>query len=458
MMNTFNINVEKANKLLEKVWNYEFFTPSKEFLNGWVNRKRNYLAEMFGGELILTKEVTIEQSIGGMYNQINSFRWDLINIIEKQDWFERDMWYELREMITVESLYENKVTSNFSFGEKRKFSKGEKLTRGLKKLIDDTKLVERQQILYSQLMNTKKLTGNLCLSIHPMDFLTMSYTSSWGSCYNVFDDGEYRAGALEFMSSENTICAYLTTKNLTLPGGDEWNDKKWRCIVSVKPEDYIMTGKNYPYKSDELTELVYEWVRELTKGDFPEFKKTLALNEMEDYRVEVEYGYNDADYNEESFFVGKHKDTKQDSIVVRYGDVACPNCGNHNDFCSENVVCCSCDDSFFCDCCEDRMNGESYEVYNCWGDAIYVCEYCRDEYYSYCDACEEYHHDDNMTTTEDGYRYCEDCLDTNAFYCDKCECWYRDYERHNHKGQSLCSCCYKDTLEEEEEEKEIEED
>ena len=67
MMNTFNMNVEKANNLVEKVWNYEFSMPHKNFLNGWAKNKKSYLAEIFGGELILSKEVTIEQSVDAMY-------------------------------------------------------------------------------------------------------------------------------------------------------------------------------------------------------------------------------------------------------------------------------------------------------------------------------------------------------------------------------------------------------
>lgn len=455
MMNTFNMNVEKANNLVEKVWSHEFSMPHKNFLNGWAENKKSYLAEIFGGELILSKEVTIEQSVDAMYSQINDFRWNLINIIEKQDWYNKDMWHELREMITVDSLYENKINSNFSFGEKRKFSKGEKLTRGFKKLISDSKIVEKQQILYSQMMNTKKLTGNLCLSIHPMDFLTMSYTSTWNSCFNVFEYGEYRAGALEFMFAENTICAYLTTKDLKLPGGFDWNDKKWRCILNVKPNDYIMTGKNYPYKSDELTELAYEWVRELMGEGFPTFKDTVALDDIEYHDVNVEFGYNDADYCSELFFVGRHESVTQDCISVDYNGIVCPECGEHgHDFGSENVMCECCDDSFYCECCEDRMNGESYEVHNCWGDTIYVCEYCRDEYYSYCDSCGEYHHDDYMIVTEDGCRYCEDCRDVKAFFCEKCEYWFRNVDKNVHKGNDLCPSCYRDALEEEEEEDE----
>ena len=39
MMNTFNMNVEKANNLVEKVWSNKFSTPHKNFLNGWLKTK-----------------------------------------------------------------------------------------------------------------------------------------------------------------------------------------------------------------------------------------------------------------------------------------------------------------------------------------------------------------------------------------------------------------------------------
>lgn len=462
-MNTFEMNVNKANEMVNGVWRgYVGENMHVNTLSAWANAKKEYLAGMFGEELILEKEVTVEQSYDAMYDDLSNFQWKVIRAVEKEAWYnkayeeDRSVYYHLRHLLNKKSLYLNKCDDKYDFGEKRKFSAGEKLTRGFKKLISDPNVVNEMQIAYSQMMNTKKLTGKLCLSIHPMDFLTMSHTRTWGSCYDVFNEGEYRAGAFEFMCSNNTICAYLYTKEMRVEGY-EWNDKKWRCIVSVNPNEYIMTGKNYPYQSDELTGLVYEWVREITKKaeEFPTFEDSRPLCDI-DYGIDVEYGYNDADCgSSECFQVGlnANKDN-QEYIYVGYGNVPCPKCGSgHHHMQGECIMCESCDDSFYCECCDDRCYGDAHEVTNRWGGLDWVCYSCLDYYYRYCDECGEYHYHDDVTYIDDKC-YCEDCRDDKFSYCEKCDEYFENVKEHN--GRLYCHDCYDEIIEEEKEDEEEE--
>lgn len=69
----------------------------------------------------------------------------------------------------------------------------------------------------------------------------------------------------------------------------------------------------------------------------------------------------------------------------------------------------------YCVYCDEPITGEEYQV----GMFEFVCHYCYEEYYTYCDAC--------MTTIlqEDaygisGYTYCESCFDDNTFICEDC--------------------------------------
>lgn len=456
----------EAVELVNKVWNgYEGYEMHDNTFNAWFKAKNEYLTAMFGDKLILEKDVVVELRYEGMTKELEKFQSRIIKEIEKEEWYKQyqeenrpySSWRELKDLLHIRALYDNSVKDKTYFDEKRKFLVGEKITRGLKKLISDAKVVSELQIAYSQMMNTRKLAGKLCLSIHPLDFLTMSHTSSWGSCYDLFNEGEYRAGTLEYMCSKNTICAYLYTKEQRIAGNQMWNDKKWRSIITVEPNDFILTGKGYPYKSDELTGLAYEWVRELMpQEDFPKFEDTTPLNELDrGYDVSVEYGYNDAESGYSEYFnIGMNKARQEQAYVsVSYGSIPCPRCGAEHHIDSSMIVCEDCDDSFYCECCDDRCTGDSYEVTNRWGDTQWVCYSCLDYYYRYCEECEEYHYYDDMTLINDKL-YCESCRDEKFHYCERCE-EYVEVIKH-FEGDDLCEDCYQTALAEKEEEEEEE--
>lgn len=469
-MNKFEINVNEANDLMSKVWDDHFdYIPHKNFLEGWSKVKNEYLAKLFGGELILKKEIVVNQDYHAMYDDIRFFKNQLLRDIEAEDWCDTEgegmysyskTWYALREWLSTEALYNNKSEETYTFNGK-KILKGSKITKALKIVLSDPKKVEEHQVKYSQLMNTKTLKGTLCLSIHPLDFLTMSHTSSWGSCYDAFNEGEYCSGTLEYLFSNNTIVAYLTTKDMGLSCNVRWNDKKWRSIFSVSPGEYLMSGKNYPYQSSELTEKVYEWINELMNNQYVDFKEADNLCDVESWCVDVCYGYNDTDYDAGKFMLGmpKGEDIEETYVTVSYGEVICPKCGGENEYYSEGVlVCGECDDHFHCDECGDTYNQDSYTVYDRCGYEIQVCYYCLDNNYLYCENCEEYHHYENTITTEDGYVYCNDCL-SSAFKCDCCGEWFSEYcTEKEYKGKTLCEDCYDEKIKEEEEEEEKEED
>ena len=83
-------------------------------------------------------------------------------------------------------------------------TRGCKLSRLLGKLAKHFEVdgYEEFRILASQVTNQKKLTGKLCLSIHPLDFFTMSDNNcGWETCMNWMnanngDGGEYCRGTI----------------------------------------------------------------------------------------------------------------------------------------------------------------------------------------------------------------------------------------------------------------------
>lgn len=158
-------------------------------------------------------------------------------------------------------------------GKKYQFQNGEKIWKTLKKLhqifpdaVTD-KEFEDARILYSTWLNDKK-KGYLTISIHPLDFMTMSdNASNWKSCMSWKDQGCYRIGSIEMMNSNNVFCVYYTSKKEDTGfsfGNYEWNDKKWRGLV-MATKDIIVANKAYPYRSKETNIAIIDKIKELAK-------------------------------------------------------------------------------------------------------------------------------------------------------------------------------------------------
>ena len=104
--------------------------------------------------------------------------------------------------------------------------------------------------------------------------------------------------------------------------------------------------------------------------------------------------------------------------------------------------------SFTCDCCGERVHGESYEVRNANGEWADVCEECLNQYYTYCDECNEYWPNDSITYVN-GTDYCPDCLKEHCCQCEDCGDWmepediYICYDAEGNPHQ-LCPVCLED--------------
>ena len=268
-----------------------------------------------------------------------------------------------------------------------------------------TEYFETVRLRHSQVMNEANIKANLCLSIHPLDFMTASYNDNdWRSCMN-WDDGEFRRGVIEMMNSTMVVCAYLesnSTKMSWCVNGApvKWNSKRWREFFIVRP-DMISGIKGYPYWNRELEDETLNWLRQIF-GPF--FGSNYADNikiwrtdeRIEDekndisLRVQMECGpamYNDfyggMDYH--SIFV---KDLKLNSTLhIDYsGASECVVCGGIGDFDTEGTLCCKeCVQPRFCASCGEVLDGWRHTIEH---NGRYYCEYCY-EHLPTCDYCGE---------------------------------------------------------------------
>ena len=157
-----------------------------------------------------------------------------------------------------DSFFENLVEVNelVNNGKEIKIPKGMKLLKAFKYFCDDKDLLNDIQSIASMAIQNDKVTGTLCMSVHPLDYLSVSENAhNWRSCHAL--DGEYRAGNLNYMGDASTVVCYLkSTYDTKLPRFPEcvkWNSKKWRMLLFFDDSfSVMMAGRQYPYFENSL--------------------------------------------------------------------------------------------------------------------------------------------------------------------------------------------------------------
>jgi hypothetical protein len=132
--------------------------------------------------------------------------------------------------------------------------KGTKLIKAFKNFVDNPVTLRKIQDEASLLIQENVVTGKLCFSVHPLDYLSISEnTYNWRSCHAL--DGEYRAGNLSYMMDSSTIVCYLKgEEEVQLPRFPKdvlWNNKKWRVLLYLSNDwKMIFAGKPYPFSTE----------------------------------------------------------------------------------------------------------------------------------------------------------------------------------------------------------------
>lgn len=136
-----------------------------------------------------------------------------------------------------------------------------KIVRSFKNYITDYDLLRKTQDKASTIIQHDKLTGILCLSAHPMDFLTASDNSAkWRSCYA--PNGDWRLSPLCLLKDTSTLMVYLRedAQPDLLPGCQmKWNNKLWRMFLHVSTErNMIIASKQYPFEIDGILDIIHD--------------------------------------------------------------------------------------------------------------------------------------------------------------------------------------------------------
>ncbi len=328
----------------------------------------------------------------------------------------------LRELTTFESLHNNIYTGDtFTItrnddGQTLLVNKGAKISKLLGKLAKFFELSEAKyeefRIAHSQFLNQDTIKGTLCLSIHPMDYITMSDNESgWDSCMNWRDEGDYRIGTVEMMNSPCVLIAYLRAKeDMEFGWGEKlsrWNNKKWRQLYIVT-KDLVSDIRQYPWHNDELNGLCMKWIKDLATANlgwqysnlctyFNNFRDAdhnnfcLELSD-EPYSIDIycDKMYNDVYSKNQKCFIGIEAPHEIEIDYSGYSE--CVNCGKEISDISDTcmLLCDDCSNALRCSCCGDVIHNDDYYwidddtclCYDCYVEKAGTCEDCGDAFYN----------------------------------------------------------------------------
>ena len=366
----------------------------EHILRFW-SKNKVWLFESFGNQFIHSKEIKIEKPKNELREEFRTSHklhtYYLLMLSKIRDLeeeltdFERWVGGYCSVRHNVDDFMENKYTGsdmNFVFNKKKiNIVKGMKMTKVIRKVSEaigmDSEEIDNFCTEVSRKLNDKHLTGELCVSIHPLDYMTMSDNDSdWRSCMRWDDDGCYKQGTVEMMNSENVVVVYLKSKNDMKIGEDEfWNNKKWRCLYIVD-KDFIFSVKPYPYYNDALVKAGAELIAEV-------MNKNLV-----DYQFDIDSGFK-FDYDCDGRLNAPGGEIYEFYTNFMYNDIEEDPCTNHYTIFADR-------NPYGRDLGERDYNysGES-ECMFCGGLGIeeeedLVCYKCAHEYWHKCDYCNTY--------------------------------------------------------------------
>ena len=442
--------------------------PIREVLKEWANANTD-LCTLLGGNLMISKEFVFEKPEDElrdeMYAMTDRHRtygreqregWKFVK--EFCNWFDKtypiyNCYYSWDDELTSEQIEANRVNIPIRNGlnelistttlvrnvfEDEPFSltlpdgrvytvqTGSKPMKVLSKIASAFNIpyFEDFRICHSLVHNQKKIKGDLTLSIHPLDYWTMSDNDcDWDSCMNWRDCGGYRQGTIEMMNSPAVVVAYLKASEPMKIGDMEWTNKKWRQLFIVD-KDVILGIKDYPYRNPNLSCAVAKWLKELAETNlgwkynteepehftydtrfinpnYPEdkpFRFSFSSNHMYTDVGSLDWHPIYVGAEVSSSNIAHPKDTEAVYYYNYSGAAQCISCGEINpDLYDDSYLCCSeCEASTRC--CECGAHIALEDAYRLRDS--YLCECCWDEYTQSCPCCDENDFNDNFVAVE----------------------------------------------------------
>ena len=275
-----------------------------ELFDNWYRAKSTFI-KYFGGDLIY--------EVGHIDAVLDNS--ELMNYTQN---FLNKVWHILDHNTEIFNPFERFISTNYKdfasnilhydwkISEDKTIYAGTKFTKSFKHFISNEKALNEIQMLASEITQKSKISGTLCLSVHPLDYLSISENAhGWRSCHAL--DGEYRSGNLSYMQDSSTIVCYIKSEdgdNFSLPrfpDSIKWNSKKWRMLLFVSDDNkMIFAGRHYPFMCktamDEVRNVFLNLFTSKQAFWFGGYEKDSWTNWQNYYITDIQYP--DGDYIE----------------------------------------------------------------------------------------------------------------------------------------------------------------
>ena len=240
---------EQFNKVIKYSQGLDKVNTDEIFAN-WFNNKKKIRENYFGNTLIheighVEAHLTEEE----IKHEVTKYFMRKFASLVSYDISTYDDFIKYVEN-NINSFATNILENDYKISEDKVIQKGSKFTKSFKHFITSEALLDKTQLLASEIIQKSKVSGTLCMSIHPMDYISMSENNhNWRSCHAL--NGEYKLGPLSYMQDQCTIITYIRGDEESVlprfPDGVRWNSKKWRMCLYLSPDgSYMCAGRQYP--------------------------------------------------------------------------------------------------------------------------------------------------------------------------------------------------------------------
>lgn len=346
-----------------------------------------------------------------------------------------------------------------------KIAAGMKPSRAIRKYFEAIGVhrIENFEKLYAQLsdaLSEKALKRTVVLSIHPMDYLRMSYGNSWQSCHNIGDRGCYHNGTLSYLMDESAMVLTLLPEEFE--GKTYLQPKINRMMFFLNEEGDILQSRLYPQtRIPELEAILAHEVAAKIKEALKiegEYKKVAEDTRCDNYvwsLGEHYHDYNCSGYGQNIWSVRE----KPKQFKIGHPGV-CITCGDLNT--RENSLNCGCytrsryqaieyscpnSGRKFINKCSATLNPADGKYY-C---ETYTCPICGAVHFDkneiYCPECRKTHKmtcacgSEEIYVVYEGKAYCKDCAARELAFCEDCGKLERRSNLHEYDEQIFCIDC-----------------
>ena len=284
--------------------------------------------------------------------------------------------------------------------------------RTFKALLSSPFIDDEERALFTELSSKRNISPTwLILSRNPVDLLMCSTHQSWKSCLNLESDYEkcYYMGIPWLLANPHAFLVFQTTGKLRRYELFNHTIKHFRMLARVWAFSkdggrFCLVNRKYPYNPGfTAMDPGYLFLTDSWAFEPIPLVKDLYFEDGEDIACRP---YLDCGFRELNHDVYKHG-----SYV--------PDFNWNNKEGIEEIM--ELNRLPLCSCCDNTCDEDYYTI-----DDEPVCYDCCREYYTYCDGCDEYHHNDNtsMWETNNGW-YCTEWLEENNYhFCPNCETWH----------------------------------